>query len=411
MAKKTVALATSTVDKLKKIGKRIKKARLRRNISAEMISKKAGIGESTLYAIEKGLPTVSIGAYAAVLYVLGLDNDLDTIAVDEEGKERLWEQNIVERKRAKRRKEEKNLSLPCGITDYRKVSSEYYYVDKTLLIRDFIDERPMVSLFTRPFGFGKSLNMDMLRVFFERSEEDTSIYFRDKEIWKCGKEYQEYQGKYPVIYMSFEDVRAETWEKAYVLIYKIIREEFERHNELLQSEKIISYQKKYMEKMLNGEAGSVDVSCAFLNLSHMLHQEYDIAPIVIIDEYDVPLLMGRAHGYYDKVVNFMSILLSSGLKDNHHIAYGFLSGVMNIARWNELSGLNNIKENSILNKRYSEYFGFTQNEVQEMVDYYGVTEIYGKFYEWDGGYHLEGKEIYNPKSVIEYLGDKNMCET
>ena len=125
----------------------------------------------------------------------------------------------------------KKLPLPIGISDYRKASSEYYYVDKTLLIRDFIDERPQVSLFTRPRRFGKTLNMDMIRVFFERSEEDTSAYFRDKKIWECGKEYQKYQGKYPIIYVTFKDVKCEDWEMAYDLIYKILRNEFERHSE------------------------------------------------------------------------------------------------------------------------------------------------------------------------------------
>ena len=406
MSRKTLILERNTEDKLKKLGQRIKKARLRRNISAETISKQAGIGESTFYAIERGVSTVSIGAYAAVLFVLELDSDLDGIATDEAGKTLFWEHNIVERKRAKRRKTDKKLPVPNGITDYRKISSEYYYVDKTLLIRDFIDERPLVSLFTRPTGFGKSLNMDMLRVFFEKSEEDTSVYFQDKKIWKCGKEYQQYQGKYPVIYISFKNVRAETWESAYDVIYKILRDEFEKHKKLLQSEKVISYQKADMEKMLNGEAGVVDVSCAFLNLSHMLQLDYGIAPIVIIDEYDIPLLMGRAYGYYDKVVNFMDILLSSGLKDNSHLAYGFLSGVMSIVRWKELTGLNNIIENSILDNRYIDYFGFNQEEVQTMLDYYGVAGNYGEFLEWDGGYSLGEKEIFNPRSVVEHLANK-----
>lgn len=408
MSRKTVILEPNTEDKLKKMGQRIKKARLRRNISAEMISKQAGIGESTFYAIERGVSTVSLGAYAAVLFVLGLDSDLDGIATDVDGKAMFWEQNIVERKRAKRRKEDRKLPLPNGITDYRKISSEYYYVDKTLLIQDLIDERPLVSLFTRPSGFGKSLNMDMLRVFFERAEEDTSVYFRDKKIWKCGRKYQEYQGKYPVIYMSFETVRVETWEKAYELIYKIIREEFERHKKLLQNEKISSCQKKYMERMLNGDVSVVDVSCALLNLSHMLQLDYGVAPIVIIDEYDVPLLMGRAHGYYDKVVSFMDILLSSGLKDNSHLAYGFLSGVMSIARWNSLTGLNNVIENSILDNRYSDYFGFTNEEVQTMLDYYGASEKYGEFREWDGGYSLGEKEIFNPRSVVKHLCNEEL---
>ena len=408
MSRKTLILEPNTEDKLKKLGQRIKKARLRRNISAEMISKQAGIGESTFYAIERGVATVSIGAYAAVLFVLELDSDLDGIATDEAGKVLFWEQNIVERKRAKRRQTDKKLPVPNGITDYRKISSEYYYVDKTLLIRDFIDERPLVSLFTRPSGFGKSLNMDMLRVFFEKSEEDTSVYFQDKKIWKCGKEYQQYQGKYPIIYISFKNVGAETWEGTYDMIYKILRDELERHKKLLQSEKVISYQKAYMEKMLNGEACVVDVSCAFLNLSHMLQLDYGIAPIVIIDEYDVPLLMGRAHGYYDKVVNFMDILLSSGLKDNSHLAYGFLSGVMSIARWKELTGLNNIIENSFLGNRYIDYFGFNQEEVQIMLDYYGIAEKYREFLEWEGGYSSGEKEIFNPRSVVEHLNNEKL---
>ena len=408
MSRKMLILEPNTENKLKKLGQRIKKARLRRNISAEIISQQAGIGESTFYAIERGVSTVSLGAYAAVLFVLGLDGDLDAIAMDEAGKALFWEQNLVERKRAKRRKADKKLPVPNGITDYRKISSEYYYVDKTLLIRDFIDERPLVLLFTRPSGFGKSLNMDMLRVFFEKSEEDTSVYFRDKKIWKCGKEYQQYQGKYPVIYISFENVRAETWEEAYDVIYKILREEFARNKNLLQSKKIISYQKAYMEKMLNGGASIVDVSCAFLNLSHMLKLNYGVAAIVIIDDYDVPLLMGRVHGYYDKAVNFMDILLSSGLKDNSHLAYGFLSGVMSLSRWKELTGLNNIIENSILEKRYSDYFGFTQEEVQAMLDYYGITEKYEEFRAWDGGYSLGEKEIFNPGYLIEHLGEEKL---
>ena len=139
------------------------------------------------------------------------------------------------------------LPLPVGISDFRKASSEYYYVDKTLLIRDFLDERPQVSLFTRPRRFGKTLNMDMLRVFFEKTDEDTSIYFQDKYIWECGAFYREYQGKFPVIYVTFKDVKCETWAAAYDMLTKILRNEFERHGELLQSSRISQYEKAYMD--------------------------------------------------------------------------------------------------------------------------------------------------------------------
>lgn len=300
----------------------------------------------------------------------------------------------------------KKLPLPIGISDYRKASSEYYYVDKTLLIRDFIDERPQVSLFTRPRRFGKTLNMDMIRVFFERSEEDTSVYFRDKKIWECGKEYQKYQGKYPIIYVTFKDVKCEDWEMAYDLIYKILRNEFERHSELLASDKISAYDKQYLTSVLRGEANENDVACAFLNLSRLLHIHYGVAPMIIIDEYDTPIQQGHVRGYYDKVINFMRTLFSGGLKDNPHLSYGFLTGILRVAKESIFSGLNNIKVNSVLDNRYSEYFGFTSEEVQEMAEYYGAPEKYDELCEWYDGYRFGKTEIFNPWSVIGYFNNE-----
>ena len=300
----------------------------------------------------------------------------------------------------------KKLPLPIGISDYRKASSEYYYVDKTLLIRDFIDERPQVSLFTRPRRFGKTLNMDMIRVFFERSEEDTSAYFRDKKIWECGKEYQKYQGKYPIIYVTFKDVKCEDWEMAYDLIYKILRNEFERHSELLASDKISAYDKQYLTSVLRGEANENDVACAFLNLSRLLHIHYGVAPMIIIDEYDTPIQQGHVRGYYDKVIDFMRTLFSGGLKDNPHLSYGFLTGILRVAKESIFSGLNNIKVNSVLDNRYSEYFGFTSEEVQEMAEYYGAPEKYDELCEWYDGYRFGKTEIFNPWSVIGYFNNE-----
>lgn len=300
----------------------------------------------------------------------------------------------------------KKLPLPIGISDYRKASGEYYYVDKTLLIRDFINERPQVSLFTRPRRFGKTLNMDMLRVFFECSKEDTSVYFKDKKIWKCGKEYQDYQGKYPVIYVTFKDVKCDDWENAYDLIYKIIRNEIERHSELLNSDKISAYEKKYLTSMLNGEANENDVAFAFLNLSRMLHTHYGVAPIIIVDEYDTPIQQGHVRGYYDQVIDFMRALFSGGLKDNPHLSYGFLTGILRVAKESIFSGLNNLKINSILDNRYSEYFGFTPEEVQEMAQYYGVPEKYNEICEWYDGYRFGKTEIFNPWSVIGYFNNE-----
>lgn len=300
----------------------------------------------------------------------------------------------------------KRLPLPVGISDYKKASSEYYYVDKTLLIRDFLDERPQVSLFTRPRRFGKTLNMDMLRVFFEYTDQNTSVYFKDKKIWACGKEYQDHQGKYPVIYVTFKDVKCDTWEKAYDLIYKLLRNEVERHSELLESEKVSFYEKKYLTNILEGQGNENDVALIFLKLSKMLHVHYGKAPMIIIDEYDTPIQQGHLRGYYDQVIDFMRTLFSGGLKDNPHLSYGFLTGILRVAKESIFSGLNNLKINSILDHRYSEYFGFTPDEVKKMADYYGVSEKYEEICAWYDGYRFGNTEIFNPWSVIGYFNNE-----
>lgn len=296
--------------------------------------------------------------------------------------------------------------MPVGISDYKKASSEYYYVDKTLLIRDFLDERPQVSLFTRPRRFGKTLNMDMLRVFFEYTDQNTSVYFKDKKIWACGKEYQDHQGKYPVIYVTFKDVKCDTWEKAYDLIYKLLRNEVERHSELLESEKVSFYEKKYLTNILEGQGNENDVALIFLKLSKMLHVHYGKAPMIIIDEYDTPIQQGHLRGYYDQVIDFMRTLFSGGLKDNPHLSYGFLTGILRVAKESIFSGLNNLKINSILDHRYSEYFGFTPDEVKKMADYYGVSEKYEEICAWYDGYRFGNTEIFNPWSVIGYFNNE-----
>lgn len=301
-----------------------------------------------------------------------------------------------------------NLPLPIGISDYRLASSEYYYIDKTMMIKDFIDERPMVSLFTRPRRFGKTLNMDMLRTFFEKTDEDTSVYFKDKKIWTCGKKYREYQGKYPVIFVSFKDVKCDTWEEAYALISKIIRNEFERHSELINSDILSEYEKEYIDGILKNRAEKNDMTLAFQQLSQMLHKHHGIAPIIIIDEYDIPIQQGYMKNYYDNVILFMRNLFSGGLKDNKHLSYGFLTGILRVAKESIFSGLNNLTINSVLDNKYSSYFGFTSEEVKEMSEYYGAADKYDELCEWYDGYRFGKTEIFNPWSVINYF--HNECE-
>ncbi|MGN1405160.1 MAG: AAA family ATPase [Erysipelotrichaceae bacterium] len=299
----------------------------------------------------------------------------------------------------------KKLPLPIGVTDYKKACTKYYYVDKTLLIRDFLDECPMVSLFTRPRRFGKTLNMDMLKVFFELSAEDNSVYFRDKKIWECGEEYTSHQGKYPVILISFKEVKTDSWEAAYDLIYKLVCAEINRHKELLDSDSLSEFDKQYLLTMLNGKGNENDAALSLMNLSRMLHMHYGVAPIIIIDEYDIPIERGYVCGYYDEIINFMRILFSGGLKDNPHLSYGFMTGILRVAKESIFSGLNNIKVNSILDERYSEYFGFTAQEVKGMADYYDVPHKYEEICSWYDGYCFGDKDIFNPWSVVSYFNN------
>ena len=301
-----------------------------------------------------------------------------------------------------------NLPLPIGISDYRVAVTDYYYIDKTMMIKDFIDERPMVSLFTRPRRFGKTLNMDMLRTFFEKTNEDTSIYFKDKKIWQCGKKYRDYQGKYPVIFVSFKDVKFNTWAETFAAIKDIFANETHRHIELQTSKTLDKYDKKTFEKLLSGDVTEVELSSALCDLSRMLHKHYGVAPIIIIDEYDVPIQQGHMNDYYDSCILFMRNLFSGGLKDNKHLSFGFLTGILRVAKESIFSGLNNLTINSVLDNKYSSYFGFTSDEIREMTAYYGVENKYNELCEWYDGYRFGKTEIFNPWSVINYFN--NGCE-
>ena len=299
-----------------------------------------------------------------------------------------------------------NLPLPIGVSDYRLASDEYYYVDKTMMIKDFIDERAMVSLYTRPRRFGKTLNMDMLRTFFEKTDTDTSIYFKDKMIWSCGKQYRNYQGKYPVIFITFKDVKKDSWEEAFLRIKQLITIEYKRHTELASS--TVIQDRDYYEKIISGNLEPALFDSSLYMLSKMLHEHHDKAPIIIIDEYDIPIQQGHMRGYYDQVILFMRNLFSGGLKDNKHLSYGFLTGILRVAKESIFSGLNNLAIHSVLDNKYSAYFGFTADEVKEMAAYYGISEKYDEICEWYDGYRFGETEIFNPWSVINYFN--NRCE-
>lgn len=299
----------------------------------------------------------------------------------------------------------KNKSLPIGVSDFKLATTGYYYVDKTLMIRDFLDKKPMVSLFTRPRRFGKTLNMDMLRVFFEKTNEDTSVYFKDKQIWQCGDYYTKHQGQYPVIFLTFKDVKSMTWEETFQKIRRLISLEFIRHNELETSSVLTAYEKEQYHLLAKDSGDEVDCQMGLQLLSLLLHKHYGRECIIIIDEYDTPIQQGHTCNFYPEIVNFMRNFFSGGLKDNPHLAFGFLTGILRVANESIFSGMNNLKTYSILDDGYSSYFGFTEKEVKDMLRYYGKDDKYNELSEWYDGYRFGNTEIFNPWSVINYISD------
>lgn len=296
--------------------------------------------------------------------------------------------------------------LPIGVSDFKSATTNYYYVDKTLLIRDFLNAIPMVSLFTRPRRFGKTLNMDMLRVFFEKTPEDTSIYFKDKYIWQCGDYYTKHQGQYPMIFLSFKDVKCSSWQETFQKISKLISLEFMRHNELESSSVLSSYEKEQYHRFASENINEVDCQMGLQLLSLLLHKHYDKECVIIIDEYDTPIQQNHLCDFYNEIVDFMRNFFSGGLKDNPHLAFGFLTGILRVAKESIFSGMNNLKTNSILDNNYSSYFGFTNEEIRDMLAYYDYEDKYQEICEWYDGYRFGNSKIFNPWSVINYISDQ-----
>ena len=293
--------------------------------------------------------------------------------------------------------------LPIGVSDFKSATTNYYYVDKTLLIRDFLNAIPMVSLFTRSRRFGKTLNMDMLRVFFEKTSDNTSIYFKDKYIWQCGDYYTKHQGQYPVIFLSFKDVKCSSWQETFQKISKLISLEFMRHDELESSFVLSSYEKEQYHRFASENINEVDCQMGLQLLSLLLHKHYNKECVIIVDEYDTPIQQGHLCDFYNEIVDFMRNFFSGGLKDNPHLAFGFLTGVL---KESIFSGMNNLKTNSILDNSYSSYFGFTNEEVKDMLAYYEYEDKYQEILEWYDGYRFGNTEIFNPWSVINYISDQ-----
>ena len=298
------------------------------------------------------------------------------------------------------------LPLPVGKSNWEEVAEYCYCVDKTLLIRDLLAARAGVALFTRPRRFGKTTVMQMLKCFFEKrgaDEPDVRHLFECRAIARCPNAgwWMAEQGKYPVIYLTFKDHKALTWDSAQYMLRSSIGEEFARHKMAAQS---LEEEERELFLAIKSRKCATETLAEGLGLlAKALHLHYGEKPYVLIDEYDTPVTTASTRGYYEEMVNFMHIFLSGAMKDNAHVKMGVMTGVLRVAKEGMLSGLNNLKAYSVFDEPFSEYFGFTPEEVQEMACYYGREDKLPEIRSWYDGYVFGGREMYNPWSVLYYF--------
>ena len=291
-------------------------------------------------------------------------------------------------------------AIPVGIENFEDIIKDnYYYVDKSMLIEDILVNRAAVTLFTRPRRFGKTLNMSMIKYFFDvRNKDENRKLFEGLKIF--GSEYMKEQGKYPVIFVSLKDLRGDTWEDTFENLKSFISDlyaEFEDMREIMNKRDKIKFDKIFYEE----EKGDYETSLKLL--SNYIYKYYGKKVIILIDEYDAPIINAFDKGYYNEAINFFQVFYSSALKTNDSLKYGILTGITRIIKEGIFSGLNNLKVDTILNKKYSEYFGLLENEVIKMLDYFEMKYKIEEVKEWYNGYIFGDKRIYNPWSIINYV--------
>ena len=291
-------------------------------------------------------------------------------------------------------------AIPVGIENFEDIIKDnYYYVDKSMLIEDILVNRAAVTLFTRPRRFGKTLNMSMIKYFFDvRNKDENRKLFEGLKIF--GSEYMKEQGKYPVIFVSLKDLRGDTWEDTFENLKSFISDlyaEFEDMREIMNKRDKIKFDKIFYEE----EKGDYETSLKLL--SNYIYKYYGKKVIILIDEYDAPIINAFDKGYYNEAINFFQVFYSSALKTNDSLKYGILTGITRIIKEGIFSGLNNLKVDTILNKKYSEYFGLLESEVIKMLDYFEMKYKIEEVKEWYNGYIFGDKRVYNPWSIINYV--------
>lgn len=300
--------------------------------------------------------------------------------------------------------------LPMGIENFERIRKEgFYYVDKTGLIRDFLENPAYVNLFTRPRRFGKTLNMSMLKYFFETGSDNA--IFDGLEISGEKELCEEYMGKFPVISITLKGATGENFEEAKVMLRNIIGTEAMRFQFLMQSPRLTEMERRRYEALISiDKGGDYTMSDALLKsslqmLSQFLQKHYGQGTVMLIDEYDVPLDKAYRAGYYDSMVELIKVLFGNAFKTNDSLKFAVLTGCLRISKESIFTGLNNFKVYTVKDVRYKEYFGFTDAEVRQMLEYYGLSGQYDAVKEWYDGYLFGNIGIYCPWDVINYCGD------
>lgn len=295
-------------------------------------------------------------------------------------------------------------AIPIGKEDFKEIIDDNcYFVDKTLLIRDIIDSGAKVSLFTRPRRFGKTLNMSMLRRYFEKTEQDNSYLFNGLKISQAGEKYLSLLGQYPVICISLKSMKQPDFNSAFEEFKKIVSDEVRRHSELLTSEKIFESDKEEFLNICNRKGVYSTYNTALKFLSDRLCEVHGKKVIVLIDEYDVPLENAYFNGFYDEMINLIRSVFESVLKTNDSLEFAVLTGCLRISKESIFTGLNNLKVYTVLDNRFSQYFGFTEDEVKSLLSYYSLDTSFDELKKWYDGYRFGKTEIYNPWSVLQYV--------
>ena len=296
--------------------------------------------------------------------------------------------------------------LPIGVENFEEIIEKgYYYVDKTLLIKDLIDLRGKVNLFTRPRRFGKTLNMSMLRYFFEKSDEDQSHLFAGTKIMDAGRKYLEEMGQYPVISLSLKSMKQASYESAFHCLKEEIAREFKKRPQMIQNLTSEDDRTKY-HLLMNRNADDEEYLTSLKFLSECLYSFYGRKTVILVDEYDVPLENAYFSGFYDRMVALIRSLFESALKTNDTLEFAVVTGCLRISKESIFTGLNNLNVVSIMDTSYAEHFGFTQNEVDQMLMHYGLEQNRDAVRTWYDGYRFGETEVYNPWSVISYV---NSC--